>query len=200
MLIAEPYQATDQVVDQTTINLPVYFGGYTWVQSGDVSYNTSTTETSLLTGTTVTVDGKPWANSNKIFQPSSLSVGLRVKVFVAGTITNTGTPSLRTRAGIVDSAAAFTALADTTSTAMTTITGTGDFEIGVDIFVKALGTSGSVVSRVYHRYNTTTVYGVATTTTVDTTKQWTPDVRVTWSASSASNAIVVKYAHVAVDC
>lgn len=116
--------------------------------------------------------------------------GMLLKTFIYGLITNTGTPNLTTTIGLVDDGSNFEALGTTGAVAMTTISGNGVLQVTGWIDILALSGSNNVLSWVEHRYNNTFVTSVPTLFTVDLTQaDLTVDVRTTFSASSASNAI-----------
>ena len=153
----------------------------------------STTETSLYTIAKFvpSMAGSVYTSpSTLVTIPANyLSLGLLYTGKIVGSIANTGTPNLRTRVVLRNSAGTVTyTISDTTATAMTTVS-TVDFEVNFDMMVASVGTTGSVVGRISHRYATTTVYAAPAAVTVDTTAQYTIDVLLTWGAASASNTV-----------
>ena len=164
----------------------------------------TTTETSLLsTGLTSqaqNITGSVYITTTSlpVIPANFLNVGVRFAGKVVGSIANTGTPTLRTRVVLRNTSGTIVyTLADTTATAMTTISAS-DFEVNFDFMTAAIGTSGSLVGRISHRYATTLVPVAAAAVTVDTTQQYTIDVLQTWGASSSSNTITVRWAEIEV--
>jgi hypothetical protein len=180
--------------------------GTKFVQYGaSTAYNTSTTETSVLNGSATTSVGSLTVPANGFLLgsniPNGIAAGTHLRVKVYGTITNTSTPTLRGRFGIVNTAGTFTALADTTAITMTTITGTGDFMAEFDLWVSAMtsAATSSIVARGEVWYNATKLPAVATSTgSLDLTVPYSLDFRATWGTSSASNSIAVLGASVEV--
>ena len=156
----------------------------------------TTTETSLMTPSLFApqINGNPAINPLNStlsgFPANFLALGTSFNKKIVGTIANTGTPTLRTRVVLKNTTtgAIVYTLADTTATAMTTVS-TVDFEVNFDLMTRAVGSTGQLYGRVSHRYATTTVYAAVTTTTVDMTQPYYFDVLVTWGAASASNTL-----------
>lgn len=197
-----PINSTDQIFRRSTQGISIEQIGPFYVQySPTTAIANSTTETSLFNNSsTTTVSGGPMALdqvSSLILPANSLATGTIIRGYLRGIIANTGTPSLTTRAGFINSASTFTALATTGAVAMTTVS-TSDYEVGFEFQVRSVGTSGVVFATVYHRYGSTLVSAASVTNTVDTTQQFTIDVRTTWSAASASNTQTIYYATVGV--
>lgn len=164
----------------------------------------TTTETSLLTtGLTSQaqgITGSPYVTTTSlpVIPANFLVPGVLYTGRVVGSIANTGTPTLRTRVVLRNSAGTITyTLADTTAVAMTTTTAV-DFEVSFDFMTAAIGTSGSLVGRISHRYASTLVPVAAAAVTVDTTQLYTIDVLQTWGASSSSNTLTVRWAEIEV--
>lgn len=120
-----------------------------------------------------------------------LSIGMLYRGKIVGTIANTSTPNLQTRLVLRNVAGTITyVLSDTTAVAMSNVS-SSDFEVNWDFMVAAVGTSGSLVGRINHRYATTLVTAVGAAVTVDTTQQYTIDCLLTWGTSSSSNTATV---------
>lgn len=169
-----------------------------------IAIASTTTETSLLsTGITSqaqAITGSPYLTTTSlpVIPANYLVPGVLYTGRVVGSIANTGTPTLRTRVVLRNSAGAITyTLSDTTATAMTT-TSAVDFEVSFDFMTAAIGTSGSLAGRISHRYGTTLVPAISAPVTVDTTQSYTIDVLQTWGASSASNTLTVRWAEIEV--
>ena len=166
----------------------------------------STPETSLLTPANV----PPQLVGNMAQSATTTSVpipalpagwfalGTQIRGKLFGTIANTGTPTLRVRVVLKNSAGTVVyTLADTTAIATVTITGTTELEVNFDSIVSAVGTTGSVTSRASFLYSSTLASGsaplrigaAAAAVTVDTTQAYSLDVLATWGAASASNTL-----------
>jgi len=181
------------------------FGIATQQYKAGTALANSTTETSLFTltslapqitgsqplaavATTGTLIGLP---------PNFLSLGTGFKGQLYGTIANTGTPNIRVRVVLRNSAGTVTyTLADTTATAMSTITGTTELFVDFDAVTSAVGTSGAIIGRIAVTYGTSatanvTIKAATASVTVDTTQQYSLDVLATWGAASASNTLNV---------
>lgn len=162
----------------------------------------TTTETSVLT----TALFSPGLSGNAGVSPGAITIpagglypGLQGRVKFFATITNTGTPTLRTRLVLRNTTGtiAYT-LSDTTATATSAITGTREYVAEFDFMTAAVGATGSVIARGSHTYGTsatanTTVKAASAAVTVDTTQQYTLDLLVTWGAASASNTITPQF-------
>jgi len=166
------------------------------IKAGTAQANT-TTETSLFTLASLNPNatGSPYIGVSALTIPAipanMLVPGVGFTGKFIGTIANTGTPTLRTRVVLKNSAGTVVyTLADTTATAMTTV-GTVDFEVNFDLMTSSIGTAGAIVGRVSHRYSTTQVNAVAASVAVDTTQGYFLDVLCTWGAASASNTLNV---------
>lgn len=164
------------------------------VWNSAVTLASSTAETTIWPTNTEDYYGgrRIIGDKNNMGCATGFYAGALFRVHLYGTITNTGTPNLTVRLGLVDDGSNFEALGDTTATAMTTISGTGVFDIVGFIEVLEMTGSNNIRSWVEFTYNTTTVKSPRATFTVDLTQAYMDiDVRATWSASSASNAIAI---------
>jgi hypothetical protein len=160
----------------------------------------STTETSLFTISALapSIVGNPSAPAPTILPAipgNFLFLGTWFRVKIYGTIATTGTPTLRIRAVLKNTAGtvAYT-LSDSTATTLGAITGTTELLTEVDIVTSSLGTSGSLTARSAVTYGTTSVLNTvikaaAAAVTVDTTQQYTLDVLATWGTASSSNTL-----------
>lgn len=173
----------------------------------------STTETSLFTLTALA----PQIVGNMAQVPVTttvslplipgnfLALGTALRGQIYGTITNTGTPTVRARVVLKNSAGTVVyTLADTTATATTAITTTKELYIEFDAMTAAVGTSGSLIGRIALTYGTTailntTIKAPAAAVTVDTTQPYSLDVLFTWGAASASNTIQTAMAYLKVE-
>lgn len=199
------YEGSDDGCFRTVQGLNVVKGGDIYQQYGaTTAIANSTVETSVLNPATTAqyqgIASTPGTAVSTIplIPYNSLTTGLILKAKAVGTIANTGTPTLRCRAVLKNAAGTVVyTLADTTATAMTTTAAT-DFEINFDGIVKSVGASGSVGSRITHRYATTNVYATYGAVTVDTTAQYYFDILLTWGAASASNTCTIQWATVGV--
>jgi len=200
-LIIAPLDSTDELAYSTTQGFRILQTGDFFQQCGaTTAIASTTTETSYLNVAStaqyqgITGNSLVPATTLPFFPGSSLTKCLYLNGQIVGTIANTGTPTLRTRVVLKNSAGTIVyTLADTTATAMTTVS-TSDFEINFDCLVSSAGSAGSIISRVSHRYATTTVFALATAVTVDTTAGYYLDVLQTWGASSASNTVTIQWA------
>jgi hypothetical protein len=193
-----PVTSTNSLFKSSPSGVTILQTGPLYVQhASTATLANSTTETTIFSSgiDNVVADSGlgPQPQSSLYLPANSLTVGTIIRGYARGIIANTGTPNLTTRAGIVNSASAFTALATTGAVAMTTIS-TSDYEIGFEFQVKSVGTSGVIFASVYHRYGSTIVFKQPVTNTVDTTQAFTIDCRTTWGAASASNTQTVYYA------
>ena len=157
--------------------------------------NTTVVETSLYTiaGFVPSMSGGVYTTPSTLvtIPQNFLSIGMLYRGMIVGTIANTGTPTLRVRVVLRNTAGtiAYT-LSDSTAVAMTTISAS-DFQVDYDFMVAASGVTGSLVGRIRYRYASTTVTTVPAAVTVDTTQQYTVDTLLTWGTSSASNTATV---------
>lgn len=181
--------------------------GVIWQQyAAGTALANSTTETSLLSTTKVspqlTGNAALSALATSIPIPAIpanfLSLGTQIRGKLYGTIADTGTPTLRIRVVLKNSAGTVVyTLADSTAIALVAITGTSEFEVNFDSIVSAVGTSGSLTGRVSFLYSSTLASGSAplrigaapAAVTVDTTAGYSLDVLATWGAASASNTL-----------
>lgn len=182
-------------------------GAFYVLKSQTASYTNSSTETSMFTNDTSTTTpivvyaGAPGASilypgSTRVLPPGALADGTMFNFDFFGSIVNTGTPNFQVRLGLVNSAGTFTAIADTTATAMTN-EGTACFlHISGGFNVQKAGTSGTLNGWCGYEYAPTAISvfsPVLNTTSFDTTQQYTIDIRWTFSAASTSNIAIVNY-------
>jgi hypothetical protein len=199
--LLKPYQSTDGRM-LATMGTPYLFpSGAFYVQNGaSAALASSTTETSILNNVKGSIVQLPWDNqgsfpgSTLYFPSGTLRLGTQFHAAFVGTIANTGTPTLRTRFGLVDASAAFTAIADTAAVAMTTVASSA-FIVQCDFIVASVGASGSLVGWVSHQYGPTAseVVSLPAAVTIDTTANYSLDLRCTWGTSSASNTLRILY-------
>ena len=149
-------------------------------QTSAVSYNTSTTETTLLA-------------SAYTLQANYLTAGKTIRFRAYGTMGNTGTPTLRLRVKLGGAT-----VCDTGAVTMSTITGAMAFELEGEIVIRTAGGTGTAIGFVtglYQTANGTAPLAIkaptSTATTIDTTANSSFDITAQWSASSASNAIII---------
>jgi hypothetical protein len=149
-------------------------------QVAAVSYNTSTTETTLLA-------------SAYTLQANYLTAGKTLRIRAFGTIGNTGTPTLTLKVKLGGAT-----VCSTGAVTMSTITGSMLFALEADVVIRTAGGSGTAIGYISGQYQT--AYNAAllsmsaptsSTTTIDTTANSSFDITAQWSASSASNAIVI---------
>lgn len=202
---------SDDKTTGTPQGLNVFSSGQIFLQYGAGTAIASTvTETSLVsTATSLTSTSPVAAGFGPFFPADNSSVRVPANGHTLGTIwrqkivglmTNTGTPTLRIRAGFVNDASTFTVASDSTAVTMSTITGTMDFEVEVEYIIRSLTGSNNVACRQNIWYNTAIGTRVAITTatstsTVDLTVNQNFDVRLTWGTSSASNSATVQYGY-----
>jgi hypothetical protein len=171
----------------------------------------STVETSVFTTTKLApqILGPISATSSTVSLPlipgNFVALGTQIRGRIIGTLNNTGTPTIRLRVVLKNSAGSVVyTLADTTALTMSTITGTTEAKIDFDSIVTAVGTSGSVTSRIGLDYGTTATTAsvflrqAPAAVTVDTTASYTLDVLATWGAASSSNILVASIATIEV--
>ena len=207
--------STEAMVGAIAQNGNIVNAGYVGVllqQYGDgTALANSTTETSIFTTTKLapSILGPASATSSTVPLPvipgNFLGLGEQIRGRVLGKIANTGTPTIRVRVVLKNSAGTVVyTLADSTALTMSTITGTTEFKLDFDSIVSAVGTSGSITSRLGIDYGTTATTAsvflrqAPAAVTVDTTAQYTLDVLATWGAASASNTLTVSIATIEV--
>ena len=182
-------------------------GAFYILKSATTSYTNSSTETSMFLGDTSTTTpivvyaGNPGASimypgSTRVLPPGALADGTMFNFDFYGSIVNTGTPNFQVRLGLVDSAGTFNAIADTTATAMTSEGTACLLHICGGFNVQKYGTAGVLNGWAGYEYAPTLIpvfSPLLNTTAFDTTKQYTIDVRWTFSAASASNIAIINY-------
>jgi hypothetical protein len=204
------YAGADDKMFGTSQGINLFGNGPMFIQFGaGTAIANTTTETSLLTNTTPAQSATPTSagfgqyfpadNSSLKVPANGFTVGSFFRVRAIGTITNTGTPTLRIRSGFVNDSATFTAINDTTAITMSTITGTMDFEVESEYIIRALTGSNNIGVRTRIWYNTAvgtraSITQPFTLGTIDCTVNQSFDVRLTWGTASASNSATVQYA------
>ena len=228
-MIQEVYQATDDRMMQFTNGMNAFFGGAMYLQYGASPAITNTTnETTLFNNVSGSIASYGFGQA--LGQPNDVSSlyitgntgingslsgwipGTFYRIKLQGTITNTGTPTIRIRTYLRNQAGAIVyTLADSTALATSTITGTGDFLYECDIMSVSMGTNtagsftlGSVNAVARFDYSSTTVVRVFqrtpfTTTAIDTTQTYYLDVTAAWGAASASNTITTQFGMVRIE-
>jgi len=199
-LQTNPFQSSEGQVTKTQNGINYFPRGSFYLQTAaSASYNTSVVETSLLKAS-----AQAQGISGNIFVPSTAlpvlpanwaALGTLITGRLAGTIANTGTPAIRVRVVLKNSAGTVIyTLADSASLAMTSTTAV-DWVINFESMVRVVGASGQFGSRIDHRYATTVVPTAYANVTVDTTVAYSLDVLATWDASSASNIALIQWAN-----
>lgn len=165
------------------------------VARGGTALASSTAETSLFTGATLSgataISGTvPSGGTAGTFPAGSLNVaGKVIRVRASGVLGNTGTPDLTVKLYYGS-----TALGTATGT-MATITTTKAWTLNMDLVVTATGATGTVKGDGKFVYNTSAIAGVTWDiensggSTVDLTAAGAFTIKGTWSASSSSNTI-----------
>lgn len=190
--------------------VPSALGGAFYIQAAaSDAYASATAETTILkpasavSGVILPSGGQVGYSFNGLVMPANfLNVGSILRGRLLGLIGNTGTPNITVRVTLTDSAGNVTALTTTGATAMSTITGSMEFEYTFDAVVRSVGTTGKIISRCGLVYQTATpsapikITGVPAEATVDTTESFTIDVKATWSANSSSNTITTQAAYI----
>lgn len=199
--------ATEGLVGQVAQNgQKIAAGGlgviYQQYKAGTALAN-SVTETSLFTLTSIA----PQILGNSALSSVATSVaipaipagflqlGTGIKGDLYGTIATTGTPTLRVRVVLKNSAGTVVyTLADAPATTLGAITGTTELYVNFDCVTAAVGSSGSIIGRIAVTYGTTSVLNTvikqaATAVSVDTTAGYSLDVLATWGTASASNTL-----------
>lgn len=199
--------STEALQYKTKQGLAGTLPGAFYLQYGaSASYNTSTTETSILNNTSTTARGSLLIPANGLawnngYDPtgttSSYGAGGGLQGLLKGTMTNTATPTIRIRVKMTNQSTgtAYYVL-DTTALTTGTITGTANFTFEFGLAVSSWGTSGAVVAdgRIFYNTATTTIANLEApllSTTLDTTAAYSIDILATWGTSSASNALIV---------
>lgn len=130
---------------------------------------------------------------------SYLTAGKTLNLVLDGTITNTGTPTIRFRVKL-----GAVTVGDSAAITMVNIPASGRFHLEIPIVCRSTGGSGTVMCPVAGFYDVSAgsalygLNGASAATTVDTTASNIVDVTVTWGAASASNAITVTNATISV--
>jgi len=207
MIVFDNDASTESLVETITQGGNVLKAGDTGIayqqyKAGTALAN-STTETSLFTLTSIAPqlvgNMAQAAVASSIAIPSIpsgfLALGTGFSGNLYGTIATTGTPTLRVRVVLKNSAGTVVyTLADSTATSLSAITGTTELVVNFDAVCSATGTSGAMIGRIAVTYGTsatanTVIKAVATSVTVDTTQAYSLDVLATWGTASASNTL-----------
>ena len=195
-------------------------GAFYIQQAAGPTLASSTTETSLLTGTTGNTLASPTSGTYMTFgvpgtgnadYPGStlvltgqtgfsnglLKQGTMIAWRFFGTIANTSTPNLTIKVGLVNqTTGAFTALAATAATAMSNVS-TCLWELTGSLMVVAdSATAGEIYAACKFAYGVTgtaIVSPLGDTSSFDTTQSYALDIRATWGTSSASNTMTLNY-------
>jgi hypothetical protein len=195
-------------MNKPSFGMPVFFNGAFYVLFGTpTAIGTTSTETSIFTADTsistpITVQsGIPPYPSNpgstRAITPSALNtLGTMYNFDFYGSVKTNGTPNLTFRLGLVNAAGTFTALADTTATAMTSEATACLLHVTGGFSVSKVGTAGTINGFIGYEYAPTliSVYSpVQNTTALDLTAPYTLDIRATWSASDAANIVTINW-------
>ena len=215
------YPATEGRAVKTIQGPFLFYNGAFCIQDSPAfTLTNSTTETSLLTGATGTTIAQPATGvltnlgvqgmgqypASSLILPGNLQGGISTGCLQTGTlfyfnfvgiIANTGTPTLRLRLGFVNqTTGVFSAIADTTAIAMSTVTGTGLLQVSGQFMPIINAVAGEVDGFVQVEYGPTNItiaspYGALSS--FDTTQTYALDLRATWGAASASNTMTLKF-------
>lgn len=202
--------ASDGKVIRTPTGNGVFFNGAFYVlKSANTTYASSSDETSLFTGdssattpTTVQLGPPPYPSypgSTRVLPNGALSPGTMFNFDFYGSLQTNGTPNLQLRLGLIGPypSTTFTAIADTTATALTSEASavflhiSGGFNVQTDS-----QTAGVLNGWIAYEYAPTLI-SVASpllnTTSFNTKGQYTIDIRATFSAADAANAVIINY-------
>lgn len=190
---------------QTPVNGPgpsLFWNGAFYVQYGaSAALANSTTETSLLNNTASTTVGfytqgsaAAYPASTLALQKGMLNTGTCFRILATGIISNTGTPTLRVRVVLKNSAGSIAyTLSDTGAVATTSGLASALFQFSGEWCVTSIGTSGTVLcwgtERQGAAFNNT---DAPSSVTVDTTQPYTLDLLGTWGTASAANTLTVQ--------
>lgn len=206
----------EAIVYRTCSGMPGSIQHTPYMQYGATSaIVSSTTETTLFNNSSTTAKGSltfpaGYFNWNNGYDPAGLAPnstapGKLVRVKLLGSIGNTGTPTLRIKVKLTNSAGTVTTLVDSTALTMSTIT-TGLFELNADFVVAAYSATAGIINCGGLMMYTTATSGAllglilpsTSTTSFDTTTSYTLDVTAQWGTSSASNTITATSAFIEV--
>jgi hypothetical protein len=212
MILFENETSTEGLVNTVSQNQATMkagsFGTFCQQYGAGAAIASTTTETSVLT--TTKLAPQVLGNEQLASQASSvplpvipgnfLTLGTKISGKIWGTVGNTGTPNIRFRVVLKNSAGTVVyTLTDTAATAMSTITGNMEFIYDFDAITSAVGSSGSITARCGLLYGTSAIaqvkiVGAPAAVTVDTTASYTLDVLQTWGSNSASNTLTPFFA------
>jgi hypothetical protein len=201
--------ASDGKVLRTPTGNSCFFNGAFYVLNSPAgSINTTATETSIFTNDTststpITVQlGQPpysqYPGSTRVLPPGALAQGTMFNFDFFGNLKTNGTPTLRMRLGLIGPypSTTFTAIADTTATALSSEGTLCYLHIGGGFNVQTYSTTGVLNGYIFYEYAPTLIAvcsPVLNTTAFDTTQQYTIDIRATYGASDANNIVQVSY-------
>ena len=203
-----PSATEGKMIRSPTGNSLFLNGAFYVLNSPSGSYNTSTTETSLFTNdssvtTPITVQlGQPpytaYPGSTRVLPPGSLAGGTMFNFDFYGNLKTNGTPSLRLRLGLIGPypLTTFTAIADTTSTALTSEGTLCFFHCQGGFNVQTQAVAGVLNGWIAYEYAPTLIAvcsPVLNTTAFDCTQTYTIDIRATYSSSDANNIVQLSY-------
>lgn len=176
-----------------------YNGAFYVLGSPATAYTNSAAETSLFVGEAPVYLGSPpqtvYPGSTRVLPSGALTAGSMFGFDFYAQFANTAAPTLRLRLGLVNSAGTFVPIADTTAIATTTETGTVWSHLIGGFSVTSIGTAGSTTGYVGIEYGPAALFIVSplAVTSIDTTQQYSLDIRATWGAASASNSLRLAY-------
>ena len=205
--------SSDGGMNKPSYGMPVFFNGAFYVlygtptAVGTTATETSifTTDTSITTPITVQAGIPPYPSnpgSTRQIPPSALNtLGTMFNFDFYGSVKTNGTPNLTFRLGLVNAAGTFTAIADTTATAMTSEATACFLHVGGGFSIAKVGTAGSINAFIEYDYAPTGITvnsPVLATTSFDLTAPYTLDIRATWSASDAANIVTINWGSIEV--
>lgn len=176
-----------------------YSGAFYILGSPATAYTNSVTETSLFVGESPVYLGSPpqtaYPGSTRVLPAGALTTGSVFKFDFYSQFANTAAPTIRLRLGLVNSTGTFTPIADTTAIATTTETGTVWSHIMAGFDVASVGKLGSTAGFIGLEYGPTmnSIISPLAITSIDTTQQYTLDIRATWGVASTSNSLQLAY-------
>jgi hypothetical protein len=201
-------QSSDGGMNKPSNGMPTFYHGSFYVLYGTpTAIGTTAAETSIFTGDTsitspivVQAGVNPYpsnpGSSRKITPDALNTLGTMYNLDFYGSIVTNGTPNITFQLGLVDSAGTFKALATTGATALASQASATYLHIKGGLSVAKVGSAGTTNAFVGIEYAPTAVSifsTVTNTTSVDLTKPYTLDVRVTWGTSDAANIVTVNY-------
>ena len=196
--------STESKAFKTIEGMWLFAGGATYIQYGaSTAIANTTTETSIFAGSPSTATFAQQGSAN--YPASTLQIpginsiagtygghkaGTMWGWNFYGSIGITGTPNIRVRATLTNSAGTVYTVADTAAVAATNFSGTQSAQIFGNYSVGTYGTSGSingVIAIVYGGTHSGSIVSPITTVTLDTTASYTFDIKFTWGTQSSSN-------------